>query len=120
MMLDGAPLEGWRLTEEDREAIRTRVRAELQELKDGLAPFFLGRFCPAINAECKGPECQAFVIKQHMDGQKLVIEGGNCVAPVLASQVTQALGFLTQLTMAGQRGTDPNLGKVITNGPVIR
>ncbi len=101
------------MTEAEREAVRTRIRAELQEMKDGLAPFFLGRHCPAINAECKGPECSWFVINQHMEGPKLVIEGGNCVAPVLASQVTQALGFLTQLTAAGQRGQDPNLPKVL-------
>ncbi len=82
-------------------------------MKDGLAPFFLGRHCPAINAECKGPECAWFVIKQHMEGPKLVIEGGNCVAPVLASQFTQALGVLTQLATSSQLGVDPGLPKVL-------
>ncbi len=89
-------------------------------MKDGLSSFFLGRHCPLTNTECKGPECSWFIINQHLEGPKLVISGGNCLIPVVASQITPALGALTQLANFSQRGVDPNLPKVITNGPVIR
>lgn len=108
------------MTEVERDAVRAQVRAEMEEMKDGLATFFLGRHCPLLKEECRGPECPLFMINQKIEGGKLIVTGGNCVIPLAASQLNPAVNALQQMALAGLRGTDPNLSKVITNGPVLR
>lgn len=89
------------MTEVEREAVRTKVRADKQKLIDGLAPDYLGRFCPFTRDECKGPECMLFLPMG--DGSK--ITGGACCIPQAAAQAGPiAAGMFELASRVGNNG----------------
>ncbi len=102
------------------EETRAQVLAENEKAKQGLAKWFVGRHCPLLKEECRGPECPFFLLSGEQQGNKVVYTSGNCAIPLIASQVGPIADALVQVVIAGQRGTDPGLPRVIPNGPVLR
>lgn len=87
------------MDDQAREAIRAKVREEDQKMKDGLAVFFLGKHCPLLKEECRGPECPFFLVSGEEQSGRRVISGGNCSIPLIASQVGPIGDGLAQLAM---------------------
>jgi len=83
----------------NEEQVRAQVQAEDQKLKDGLAVFFLGKFCPLIKDECKGPSCQFFLVSGEQDGNRRILTGGNCSIALLASQAGPIADGMARLAM---------------------
>lgn len=72
------------MTEAERDAIRRKVIADDQKVGDRLALSFVGKFCPLLKDECKGPNCTFFLSIGGPDGK---ISGGACSIPLIASQI---------------------------------
>lgn len=102
------------MTEEDKDKIRAKVLASNAQMVEGLAPYYLGRFCPWFGGECKGPECTAFLLT----GEGSKITGGNCAIPLIASQAAPIADGLVQLAMSNR--SVESLPRVIPTGPIIR
>jgi hypothetical protein len=114
------------LTEDWKEGVRAKVRADNEKLNEGLAFFYLGRVCPISQKECLGMGCPWFLVSQEIEGNKRVISGGNCSIPLLASQAGPIAEGLIQSAPGragapGAPGTGLDLPKIIPpTGVVVR
>jgi len=107
------------LTENQKEEVRAKVRADNEKLNEGLAFFYLGRACPISQEECVGMFCPWFLVNQEVQGNKRVILGANCSVPLLASQAGPIAEGLFQL--AQRPGGALDLPKIIPpTGVVVR
>lgn len=88
------------MTEDQKEEVRAKVRADNEKLNEGLAFFYLGRICPLSQKECLGMGCPWFLVNQSIEGNKRVIHGANCAVPLLASQAGPIAEGLFQLAQA--------------------
>ena len=103
------------MTEAEKDIVRAKVKADDERFAVGLAPFYLGKWCPFFGGECKGPECMVFM--PYRNGDKLV---AACGVTLAASQIGPIADAMIQA--AAPRGSDPGLSKIIpgSNGTVIR
>ncbi len=101
------------MTDDEKNAVRAKVRANNEQMLQMLAPLYLGKWCPLIDNECKGPECGFFL----PTGEGNRITGGACSIPLLASQAGPIADGLVQLAMAS-KPIDP--ARVIGGASVIR
>lgn len=100
--------------EEQQDVVRQQVLKNNAEIMRVLAPLYLGKFCPLIKDECRGPACGFFL----PTGDENKITGGECSIPLLASQAGPIADGLVQLALA-KGPLDPN--RVIPpTGAVIR
>ncbi len=97
------------MTDDQKQEIRTQVLKGNAQLMLVLAPLYLGKFCPLIKDECRGPECGFFL----PTGEANKITGGACSIPLLASQAGPIADGLVQLATA-QRPVE-DLPRVIPN-----
>lgn len=91
------------MTEEEKQAVREKLALNAERLERAFAPEFLGKTCPARNAECLGPACMWFL--RQVEGDKIV--GGNCSVNVLAQAISGGLvpaAFAMLETRHGQSG----------------
>lgn len=73
------------MTEQQKDEIRAKYKADNARMQDLLAPFYLGRACPWNQfKECVGMDCSAF---QLMGGEGGKVSGGACCIPLAASQI---------------------------------
>ncbi len=91
--------------------IRAQVKADNEKAKAALGQFFLGRHCPLLKEECRGPECPWFLMSGENQNGKQVITSGHCAVPLLASQAGPMADGLVQLAMATKSAS--TLPKVI-------
>lgn len=87
------------LDEAQKTKIRDQVAQQREQLMDGLAPAYLGRLCPLIAEECKGPACQWFALTNGDNGK---VSGGFCAVAFGFSQLTQLGDGLMQIANANK------------------
>ncbi len=109
-----AQTEGWNLlTDEKKDAIRAKVTADLEDLAEKTAPWYLGRFCPEFNGECKGPYCQKF-LPTDMRGEGK-ITGAACAVTldaVQAASISNALSSIADVAARSLRPVAPGPGLI--------
>ncbi len=86
-------------TDEQQDAIRTKVRVDDEKAKAHLGVYFLGKHCPLLKDECRGPECPWFLMNGEEQNGRRVITSGNCCIPLLASQAGPIADGLVQLAL---------------------
>ena len=96
------------MTEEQQEVVRAKVRAENDNMNEGLAVFWLGRTCPLTQKECGGMHCPWFLVNEEREGNKRIIHGGNCCIPLIASQAGPLADGLEKLAVAAATPAAPS------------
>lgn len=90
------------LSEEQKNAFRAQVEKEREKLMAGLAPAYLGRFCPLIVDECQGPKCQWFALSNDDPANPNKVTGGSCSVPLGFSQIGQLGNALFTLAQSNK------------------
>jgi hypothetical protein len=93
------------LTEEQKQAIRTKVLADTEKLVDGLAPLYLGRICPLKRTtegdrECDGPRCMLYAPLNDNPDSPHAVTGGACSLALGVSQLVQLNGAVQHIAAA--------------------
>jgi len=78
------------LTDEQKDELRKKFTADNQKLMDELAPLYVGRTCPFLGGECKGPACMVFL----PTGEGNKITGGACSIPMSVSAIGSVVNML--------------------------
>lgn len=85
------------MTEDEKAAVRAKVKVEHDRLEVAVATMFLGKYCPLIKDECMGPKCSFFML---MGGPNGKIASGACSIPLLASTAGPIADALVQVAQA--------------------